>query len=175
MRFANDFHSWLRHSWKLLANRLTRDPKIVIHGNSCIILYIICADNGLVPSRQCWNIVNWTLRNKLQWNLNWNSHIFIQGNVFENIIWKMAAILSQPQSVKQVQLWLDWQPLIFNVQKQPLIYKKKQELLQSHQHANIQIRQNVVIHHNDVKTSQIDVWNHQPHDCLVNCLFKVQI
>ena len=40
MRFANDFHSWLRHSWKSLANRLTRDPKIVIHGNSCIILYI---------------------------------------------------------------------------------------------------------------------------------------
>ena len=40
MRFANDFHSWLCHSWKSLANRLTRDPKIVIHGNSCIILYI---------------------------------------------------------------------------------------------------------------------------------------
>ena len=39
MRFADDFHSWLRHSWKSLANRLTRDPKIVIHGNSCIILY----------------------------------------------------------------------------------------------------------------------------------------
>ena len=41
MRFANDFHSWLRHSWQLLANRLTRDPKIVIHGNSSIILYFI--------------------------------------------------------------------------------------------------------------------------------------
>ena len=40
MRFANDFHSWLHHSWKLLANRLTRDPKIVIYGNSCIILFI---------------------------------------------------------------------------------------------------------------------------------------
>ena len=39
-RFANDFHSWLRHSWKSLANRLTRYPKIAIHGNSCIILYI---------------------------------------------------------------------------------------------------------------------------------------
>ena len=38
--FANDFHSWLRHSWKLLANHLTRDQKIVIHGNSCIILYL---------------------------------------------------------------------------------------------------------------------------------------
>ena len=52
MRFANDFHSWLRHSWKLLANRLTRDPKIVIHGNSCIILYIIGSDNGLSPGRR---------------------------------------------------------------------------------------------------------------------------
>ena len=40
MRFTNDFHSWLRHSWKSIANRLTCDPKIVIHGNSCIILYI---------------------------------------------------------------------------------------------------------------------------------------
>ena len=40
MRFTNDFHSWLRHSRKSLANRLNRDPKIVIHGNSCIILYI---------------------------------------------------------------------------------------------------------------------------------------
>ena len=43
MRFANNFHSWLRHSWKSLANRLTHDPKIVIHGNSCIILYISIA------------------------------------------------------------------------------------------------------------------------------------
>ena len=47
-RFANDFHSWLRHSWKSLANRFTNDPNIVInrlihdmviHGNQCIILY----------------------------------------------------------------------------------------------------------------------------------------
>ena len=40
-RFGNDFHSWLRHSWKSLPNRLTRDKKIVIHGNSSIILYIL--------------------------------------------------------------------------------------------------------------------------------------
>ena len=40
MRFVNNFHSWLRYSWKLLANRLTRDPNIVIHGNSFFILYI---------------------------------------------------------------------------------------------------------------------------------------
>ena len=41
MWFANDFNSWLRHLWKSLANHLTRDPKIIIHGNSCIILYIL--------------------------------------------------------------------------------------------------------------------------------------
>ena len=31
----------------------------------------------------CWNIVDLTLRNKLQWNLNRNSCIFIQENAFE--------------------------------------------------------------------------------------------
>ena len=36
---------------------------------------------------QRWNIVNWTLRNKLQWNLNRNLYIFIQENTFENV-WK---------------------------------------------------------------------------------------
>ena len=44
MRFANNFHSWLRHSWKLLANRFTRDPKIVIHGTHALffISCIVC-------------------------------------------------------------------------------------------------------------------------------------
>ena len=38
--------------------------------------------------------------NKLQWNVNWNSYIFIQENAFENVVWEMEAILSQPQCVK---------------------------------------------------------------------------
>ena len=46
-----------------------------------------------------WNIVNWTLRNKVQWNRKQNSCIFIQENAFENVVWKMAAILSRPQCV----------------------------------------------------------------------------
>ena len=53
-----------------------------------------------VPSHclnQCWNIVNWTLRNKLKWNINKNSYIFIQENTFENVVRKMAALLSRPQ------------------------------------------------------------------------------
>ena len=41
---------------------------------------------------QCWNIVNWTLRNKPQWNLNGNSYLFFQENAFENVIWKMASM-----------------------------------------------------------------------------------
>ena len=32
---------------------------------------------------QFWNIVNWNLRNKLQWNLNRTSYIFIQENAFK--------------------------------------------------------------------------------------------
>ena len=38
--------------------------------------------------------------NKLQGNFNRYSYILIQENVFENVIRKMAAILSQPQCVK---------------------------------------------------------------------------
>ena len=49
---------------------------------------------------QCWNIVYWTLRNKLWWNLNRNAYIFIQENAFENVS-KMAAILSRHQCVKE--------------------------------------------------------------------------
>ena len=57
-------------------------------------LAIIGSDN------QCWNIVNWTLGNKLQRNLNRKLNIFIQENAFENVVWKMAAIFSRPQCVK---------------------------------------------------------------------------
>ena len=52
--FGNDFNSWLSHSSKLLANRLTRDPNIVIHGNSCIILYLLdCAIMALDCAELC--------------------------------------------------------------------------------------------------------------------------
>ena len=47
------------------------------------------------------NIDNCTPENKFQWNLNQNSYIFIQENAFENVVWKMAAILSRPQSVNR--------------------------------------------------------------------------
>ena len=46
------------------------------------------------------DIVNWTIRNKLQWNFNQNHNIFFQENAFESVVWKTAAILSRPQCVK---------------------------------------------------------------------------
>ena len=50
----------------------------------------------------CWSIVNWTIRDTLQWNCYRNSNIFIQENAFENVIYEMyemASILSRPQCV----------------------------------------------------------------------------
>ena len=48
---------------------------------------------------QCRNIVNWTLGNKRQWNLDRNSYIFIQENAFENVDCEMMSISSRPQCV----------------------------------------------------------------------------
>ena len=50
---------------------------------------------------QCWNIVNKTLRNELQWIFCRNSNIFIQENAFESVVCEKAAILSRPQ-------WVNW-------------------------------------------------------------------
>ena len=52
---------------------------------------------------QCWNIVNKTLKNKLQWNFNRNSNNFIQENAFESVVCEKTAILSRPQCVKRTK------------------------------------------------------------------------
>ena len=45
---------------------------------------------------QCWNIVNWTIINNLQWHSNRNSNIFIDENTFENFC-EMLSFSSRPQ------------------------------------------------------------------------------
>ena len=62
---------------------------------------------------QFWNIVNWTLRNKLQWNFNRNSNIFIQENALENVVCGMASILSLPQCVRAFKTLCKASPLAF--------------------------------------------------------------
>ena len=51
---------------------------------------------------QCWNIINWALGNKLQWNFNRNSNIFIEENTFENVVCEMLFISSWPQCVNEI-------------------------------------------------------------------------
>ena len=49
-------------------------------------LTIIGSDSGVSPGhylKQCWNVANWTLRNKLQSSLVPNSYIFIQENTHD--------------------------------------------------------------------------------------------
>ena len=43
---------------------------------------------------QCWVIVNWTLRNKLQWIFSPKSNFFIQETAFEDVVCQLATILS---------------------------------------------------------------------------------
>ena len=62
-------------------------------------LTITGSDSGLSPGRRQAIIVNWTLRKKLQRNVNRNSYIFIQENAFEGVVCEMASILSRPQCV----------------------------------------------------------------------------
>ena len=46
------------------------------------------------------SIVNWNIRNKLQWNLNQNTKNFIHENASENTIYEIVAILSRGRLVK---------------------------------------------------------------------------
>ena len=44
---------------------------------------------------QCRVIINWTFRNKVQWNFNQNTKLFIHKNAFENTVCETMAILSR--------------------------------------------------------------------------------
>ena len=88
-------------------------------------LTIISSDNGWsAPSHylnQCWNIVNWTLRNKLQWNFNRNSKHF-HSRKCENIVCEMASILSRPQCVNFTHVWINMANHLRHIQTQ---FKRK--------------------------------------------------
>ena len=93
--------------WAIILMLFNSSP-LVPHIYIYIYIYIYMGEldstgsgNGVLPIRQtshyrnqCWLIVNWTLRNKLQWNLNQNTKLFIRENSFENVC-KMVAILSR--------------------------------------------------------------------------------
>ena len=90
---------WVNYSlwqaeWSLSHNELTHWGRVM---HICIgKITITGSDNYL---NQCLSIVNWTLGNKLQWNVNRNSNIFVQENAFENVVCEMTSILSWPECV----------------------------------------------------------------------------
>ena len=80
-------------------------------------LTIMGPDNGLSPGRhhhlnQCWNIVNSTLGNKLQWNLNRNSNNFIQENAFESVVWKWRPFCLGPNELMPISVTNRTSPLL---------------------------------------------------------------
>ena len=70
-------------------------------------LITIVSDNGLSPDRRqaiIWNNDGILLFRPVGRNFSEiyrNLYIFIQENAFENVVWKMATILSRPQCVKK--------------------------------------------------------------------------
>ena len=111
---------YLRTRQEILANQHTSDITSKVSNNiidvTCIhstyfrqcciyasvIQVSIGSDSGLIVSylapshylNQCLGIINWTLRNKLQWNFSQKSNFFFQENAFENVVCEMVAFLS---------------------------------------------------------------------------------
>ena len=70
----------------------------------------------LAPSHclhECCIIVNWTLRNKLQWNLNLNTKLFFHENAFENVVSEITAMLSRGWRVNCIGALPLWQTCFF--------------------------------------------------------------
>ena len=93
-------------TWASLSNKTTTEIRIWI--DNYILMKPLDAIthprpnfNGAKPlSESMLGIVNWILRNKLQWNFNRNSYIFVQKNALESVFCELASILSRPQWVK---------------------------------------------------------------------------
>ena len=96
-------------AWHWPGDKPLSEPMMVsLMTHICVSdLIIIGSDNGLSPGRRqaiirtsAGTLLYKTLRNKLQWNFNRNSNIFIQENAFESVVCEKKAILSRPQWVK---------------------------------------------------------------------------
>ena len=62
-------------------------------GQHCFRLWLVGYSVQDHDLNQCWDIVNWALRNKLQWNFKQNTKLFIHENASEHIVCEMVAIL----------------------------------------------------------------------------------
>ena len=99
-----------KKKWSVWVSELT-PPVILVYLNSLRPsgTYMCQSDNGLPLGWHqtiIWTNAGLLLIGPLGTNFSQivfrNSNIFIQENAFENVIWEMSAILSQPQCVKTI-------------------------------------------------------------------------
>ena len=63
---------------------------------------------------KCWLVINYTFQNKLQWNQNWNNHIFIYKNSIENVGQFVSTLVSgMAKAPSDVRVNSDWE--IFSI------------------------------------------------------------
>ena len=98
------FPSWIGiHLWHVFSAQMTLLDSVELLSffswkrHNHMKFYILLLGGYLAPSHyinQCWiKVNNWTIKNKIQWNLNRSTIIFIQGNALVNAVYKMMAIL----------------------------------------------------------------------------------
>ena len=117
-RVGNDFHLWLRHSWKSLPNRLSRDKKIIIHGNSCIILDISLswASYGVSIMRILEKNDLVIMASHFMWD-HW--HVLRNGlHNLSNTLWKSSGLCLCIHHNKQINLY--YAPVVWQFVAHPV-------------------------------------------------------
>ena len=76
---------------------LTLEPHLYVNelGHHWSRLWLVACSAPTYYLNQCWLIVNYLLRNKLQWNSNQHTKRFINENAFKSVVCDMAVILSR--------------------------------------------------------------------------------
>ena len=101
-QITHDFFKFIAENW---VNSLRKSATYRRQWTGSPLLQIMtcCLFSAKPLYNQCCLVLNSKLRNKLQWHFNQNSYIFLQENVFENVICKMEVILSQHQCVNGIK------------------------------------------------------------------------
>ena len=98
------------HITRLVAAGLNSSPPSAAYMHQWIESVLAQIMSWGTNLNQSWVIINWILGNKLQWNFNQNTKLFIDKSASENIVCKMASTLSRPQCVNSLQSTLPVRP-----------------------------------------------------------------
>ena len=84
-------------AWRLSGGKPLSEPMMISLPTH------ICVTRPQWVNYSTHSVTKHILTNKFQWNLNRNSYIFIQESASENVVWKIAAILTRPQCVNKLK------------------------------------------------------------------------